>query len=266
VHNPNRPLPFVIAATEQGTLIVNHLDYKPANHEGGIIGVGSQLLRTASFDASEISNAVGLIALQRNIRGDGVVALDCGANIGVHTVSWARSMTGWGSILAFEAQQRIFYALAGNICIQNCFNAEAYHVALGAYDGSIDIPNLDYSQPASFGSLEIRKKANTEDIGQPIEYEGARLQPVKMIRIDSLNLPRVDFMKIDVEGMENDVISGSLATISRSKPIMLIEWIKSDVDLMKKTLRDLGYNFHKIGGNLLAIPKNDPAENQIRVS
>ena len=45
--------------------------------------------------------------------GDGVVAVDRGADIGVHTLEWARSMTAWGSVIAIEAQECIFYALAG---------------------------------------------------------------------------------------------------------------------------------------------------------
>jgi FkbM family methyltransferase len=51
------------------------------------------------------------------------VAIDCGANIGTHTIEWAKKMTGWGAVIGIEAQERIFYALAGNIAINNCFNA-----------------------------------------------------------------------------------------------------------------------------------------------
>lgn len=34
-------------------------------------------------------------------------------------------MAGWGAVIGIEAQQSIFYALAGNIAINNCFNAKA---------------------------------------------------------------------------------------------------------------------------------------------
>jgi FkbM family methyltransferase len=43
------------------------------------------------------------------------VAVDVGANVGAFTVLWGRHMMGWGSVHAFECQERIFYALAGNI-------------------------------------------------------------------------------------------------------------------------------------------------------
>ena len=37
--------------------------------------------------------------------GDGVMAIDCGANVGVHTLEWSRLMYGWGEVIAFEAQE-----------------------------------------------------------------------------------------------------------------------------------------------------------------
>lgn len=263
--NPHRPLPFVIAATEQGTLIVNHLDYKMIDQERGY-GVGFQLLTTAHFDATEVANANTLLALQRKVRGDGVVALDCGANIGIHTVSWARQMTGWGTVYAFEAQERIFYALAGNICLQNCFNARAFHAAIGERDGSLNIPVPDYSRPASFGSLELRRRENAEDIGQFVDYSAGALQAVKMMRIDSLGLARVDFVKIDVEGMENEALAGARETIARCRPIILVEYMKSDAAVLTASLQMSGYNCHPIGINLLAIPKGDAVEKEIRIS
>ena len=46
----------------------------------------------------------GAIGFRRCEGFDGVVAIDCGANIGVHTIEWATSMTGWGSVLSIEAR------------------------------------------------------------------------------------------------------------------------------------------------------------------
>jgi len=263
--NPHRPLPFVIAATEHGTLIVNYLDYQMTDPERGY-GVGFQLLRTAHFDAAEVALASKLLSLLRKLRGDGVVALDCGANLGIYTVSWARHMTGWGSVFAFEAQERIFYALAGNICLQNCFNARAIHAAIGERDGSLDIPVPDYCRPASFGSLELRRRDNNEYIGQAVNYDASALQPVKMMRIDSLNLTRVDFIKIDVEGMEPEALAGARETITRCRPVMFIEHVKSDADLLKESLVKSGYNCHQIGINWLALPKGDPINQDISIS
>src|SRR5215467_7471806 len=109
--NPRRKIAFVLAASDHGTMIVNRFDYHMVDQRGGI-GVGFQILETASFDASEVEFVLSLLGLRRRYYGDGVIALDCGANIGVHTVEWAKRMSGWGEVIAFEAQERVYYALA----------------------------------------------------------------------------------------------------------------------------------------------------------
>ena len=61
----------------------------------------------------------------------GRIWLDCGANIGVHAVNWARHIFPEGQVLAIEAQERIFYALAGNLLLNNVHNARAIWAAVG---------------------------------------------------------------------------------------------------------------------------------------
>src|SRR6202000_1840143 len=164
-----RNLAFVLASSNHGTMIVNRNDYRMIDAEHGY-GVGFQILQTGSFDPTEVRLVLDLLALRRKHHGDGVVAIDCGANIGVHTIEWAKAMTGWGSVLSIEAQERIYYALAGNIAINNCFNALAVNAAVSSESGTMQVPNPNYFTPSSFGSLELRQRPNTEFIGQHIDY------------------------------------------------------------------------------------------------
>jgi FkbM family methyltransferase len=53
-------------------------------------------------------------------------------------------MHGWGQVIAIEAQERVYYALAGNIAINNCFNARAMLAAVGNQSGVLRIPRPDY--------------------------------------------------------------------------------------------------------------------------
>ena len=258
-NEPKRPIAFVLASTHHGSLILNRHDYRLVDESG--YGVGYQLLNTSTFDAEEISLALQLLETRKTNYGPGVVALDCRANIGVHTVQWAKLMHHWGSVVAFEAQERIFYALAGNIALNNCFNAKAVWAAVGASTGEIGVPMPNYLAPASFGSLEIRKTATTEFIGQDIDY--SHLQTTALTSIDALGLSRVDLIKIDIEGMEVEALQGAAETLARSTPQLIIEKIKSNEQDIENILIPLGYKLFPVGINLLAVHVSDPVCHQL---
>jgi FkbM family methyltransferase len=246
---------FILASSAHGMLILSRLDY---NTVGSVsYGVGIQTLENGSFDKAEVDLTFKLLELRKKYKGDGVVAIDCGANIGIHTIDWSRRMTEWGTVIAIEAQERIFYALAGNIAINNCFNARAIYAAVSATCGVLKIPTLDYQKPASFGSLELAKLSKTESIGQTVDYSDATSTDVRMISLDSLELKRCDFIKIDVEGMEISVLDGAAGTIDRYRPIILAETIKSNKENLRSKLQALGYEAFEVGINLLAIHNSD---------
>lgn len=254
----SRPIAYVLASTNHGMMILNHHDRRVI--EGACYGVGIQILNTSSFDQPEVDSALQLLATRRDNFGDDVMALDCGANIGVHTVEWAHFMQDWGTVLAIEAQERIFYALAGNIALNNCFNARAIWAAVGSAKGSIDVPVPNYFEDSSFGSLEIRKSERTESIGQRIEYSPERSQATQLMAIDDLKLSRLDFLKIDIEGMEMEALHGASETLRRCKPQLMIERIKSNEDHLREYLSDHGYQIFSLGINLVAIHADDPAK------
>ena len=235
-------------------MIVNRNDFHRTKN--GTYGVGMQILTHSSYDQIEVKLATRLIEKRRQYYKDGVIALDCGANIGVHTIEWAKNMTEWGEVFSFEPQEKIYYALSGNIAINNCFNVTAKNVALGSEIGRIEIPTPNYNKPSSYGSLELKKKKNNEFIGQEIDYQNTK--QIDMLSIDSLKLNRIDFIKIDVEGMEEEVLKGSTMSINRFCPILLIEHIKSDINSLKNFLEKKNYEIFVVGMNILAIHKEDP--------
>jgi FkbM family methyltransferase len=254
--NTPRKIAFILAATDHGTLIFNRFDQQFVESVGGY-GLGFQLLETTSYDANEVEVVLQLLDLRRHHYGNGVIAVDCGANVGVHTVEWAKRMTDWGVVLAFEAQERIYYALAGNIAINNCFNARAIHAAVTTQPGTMKMPNPNYLAPASFGSLEIRKRENTEFIGQAIDYSESKMVDVRTVSLDSFNFPRLDLIKMDVEGMELEALAGSVKCIGSHHPILLIEVIKSDRNELRTWLENFDYSVFDGGMNFLAVHKAD---------
>jgi FkbM family methyltransferase len=261
---PPRKIAFILGSTDHGALILNRFDYRMVSENEGY-GVGFVLLETSTYEPREGVVAMQLLNFRRQHFGDGVVAVDCGANIGVHSVEWARGMTGWGSLIAIEAQERIFYALAGNIAINNCFNAQALHAAVGAQEGTLRIPVPNYLAPASFGSLELRPSDQTEFIGQQIDYSEPKLATVRMITIDSLNLPRLDLIKIDVERMEIEVLEGAKQTLQRFLPIIIVEGLKAPQHEIAAVLASYGYEWFPLELNFLAIHPSDPTRQHVTV-
>jgi len=256
--HPNRPIAFVLASSNHGTMIVNRNDHHVMNGNYHY-GVGYQILQNSCFDPAEIGFARSLLDLRRRHFGDGVFAIDGGANIGVHTVEWARHMHGWGRVLGFEAQEVVYYALAGNLAINNCLNARVRLAALGEQPGTLVVPQPDYFSHASFGSLELRQRDGGENIGQPISYEARDGASVPLASIDSLGLDRVDLIKLDVEGMELEVLRGAMGTLRRFKPMLSVEILKSDAALIRGMLGELGYNDFPAGPNLIAVHRDDPS-------
>ena len=266
MRNPPRKIAFVLAASEHGTMIVNHLDYRMRDATDAF-GVGFEILRDGAYALHEVDLALWLLSLRRQHYGDGVVAVDCGANIGVHTVEWAKLMNGWGRVIAIEAQERVFYALAGNIVINNCLNARAIHAAVAAQTGSMRIPTPDYLTPGSFGSLELRHSERTEFIGQTIDYSDAAAVDVSTITIDSLDLARLDLLKIDIEGMELEALAGATASLARCRPAVIVEAMKSGQHSLREVLEKQGYRLFNAGINLLGVHGEDKTlENFVAVN
>jgi len=265
MRNVGRKLAFVLASTNQGAMIVNRFDYRLVGPDSGI-GVGYQLLEQGAFDPVEVELAVQLLEARRRYHGDGAVAIDCGANIGAHTIEWAIAMTGWGSVIAIEAQERIYYALAGNIALNNCFNAIAMHGAVSSESGVMKIPCPNYLTASSFGSLELRQRENSEFIGQAIDYTDAKMVPVQKIALDTLQLDRVDLIKIDIEGMEMEALEGARQLIDKCHPILLIEQIKTRREQLRGWLQERGYSVVDAGINLLAVHKTDATLNELNAS
>ena len=250
-----RKLGFVLAASSHGPLIVDRFDYNRAGDR--FFGVGGEILEWSAFDPDEIDLLLGALRRRRQHFGDGVVLIDCGANIGVHTVECAVEMTGWGSVLAIEAQERLYYALAGNIALNNCFNARAVHAAVAAQDGTMRVPVPDYLQPGSFGSLELKPQGKAEFIGQNIDYSPGATEEIRCLTLDSLTLARIDVIKLDVEGMELEVLAGARQAVATHRPILLVEWLKSPKQELQKMLAGFGYQVFEAGKNFLAVHPTD---------
>ena len=139
----------------------------------------------------------------------GMVVLEIGANLGAHTVFLAKATGPQGVVHAFEPQRTIFQILCANIALNALNNVFTYQMAVGRERGIINVPNIDYSVTQNFGGLSLGNWR-----------EG---YSVHVATIDSLPLLACHFIKIDVEGMEGEVIAGAAQTIRQFRPVLYVE-------------------------------------------
>ncbi len=139
----------------------------------------------------------------------GMTAVEVGANIGSHTVALANMVGRQGRVVAFEPQRAIYQVLNANLALNGLEQVEAHWAAVGASPGEVVIDRLDMASVQNFGGYSIGKAT-----------QGDR---VRLLTVDSFQLPACHLIKIDVEGMEADVIRGAAETLKRCGPVVFCE-------------------------------------------
>jgi FkbM family methyltransferase len=229
----------VVASTAFGPMIVPPYDTY----------LSQALIRLGQYAPAEF-------ATWRPFLPAGGTVVDAGANVGAHTLAFAAAVGAEGSVFAVEPQRTLFYMLCGTIALGNLQHViTATQCALGREPGQVRVPPLDYSAPNNFGGLELRDVKEGE--------------AVPCVPLDSVTLERLDFLKIDVEGMELDVLHGATETVSRHRPV-----ISAEADREKNVPALLGWFrlnryrvwWHKpplgplwprvVSVNLLALPRD----------
>jgi FkbM family methyltransferase len=231
-----------VVATDIGTYIINKND----------TGVGWQLSEYGTYDPNELEAIKEIFKILKTGTPN-LVALDIGANIGIHSVLLSEQVGPKGVVHAFEPQRLIFNMLAGNIALNSIGNVLCHHNAVTDSAGPIKIPIYDFGKPMSFGSVELGG-AQKEDIGQiPISDKS---DIVTGICIDGMDLHQINFIKIDVEGMEIKVLKGAEKSINKFRPFILVEYLKSSQNELIDWFNLYNYNIYSgIGANYLCIPR-----------
>jgi FkbM family methyltransferase len=160
-----------------------------------------------------------------------------------------------GTVYAFEAQRMMSYALCGSAALNDLENLIVHNKALGSTIGTLGADKLDYGQPQDFGLFSL------------VNQNQESAETVDLISIDSLALPQLDFFKIDVEGMEIDVLKGSRSSIERHLPWCWIEYWKVDIEEIKAQFSGLEYQFFIMDElNLLCAPADRLAQSALNIN
>lgn len=166
----------------------------------------------------------------------GDVVVEVGANVGAITLPMARMVGPTGQVIAFEPQRPLFQCLAGTIALNSLLNVDCREAACGPVDGVSWLPRIDYTAPDNnLGAAHLI----SPDAGDGVQ--------VNVVAIDSLRLPRLDFLKLDCEGYEKSVLDGATETIERCRPILFVEDDREGAraELYAK-IGALGYTAHRV--------------------
>jgi FkbM family methyltransferase len=161
------------------------------------------------------------------------VILDIGANIGNHTVYFAKICHA-ARVICYEPQRTVFEMLVKNIEL----------------NGATDIvtpKNMGVGSELSYADIS---SVGRDNLGAT-SFTGSEHGNYPIRTVDCEDLSRLDMIKIDVEGMQIEVLRGALKTIEKFRPIIACELRsgRDDSDGTQALLTELGYRMTQIDTN-----------------
>lgn len=142
------------------------------------------------------------------------IVIEGGCHIGSHSVKLSKLAK---ILYCFEPLPESNKLLKKNLLINDCINVIVSNYGLS-----------DSISKTKFGWIPLGNIGGSGLIDNPmgkpewIENDEDNVD-VELITIDSLNLDKLDFIKLDVEGYESKVINGALNTIKKFRPIITVE-------------------------------------------
>lgn len=152
---------------------------------------------------------------------------DVGANVGNHSLFFSQVCRA-DCVIPFEVNEEAIALLRRNVAINR---AEA-----------IDLSHVGCAIGKDSGFVSLKAKWTAHNLGSATFMPSPDVTGYRMEALDKLLDGRdIDFIKIDVEGMEFDVLEGALETIRRSRPILFVEVRKHDLDRYFSVMSSMNY-------------------------
>ncbi|MGE5110838.1 MAG: FkbM family methyltransferase [Acidobacteriaceae bacterium] len=183
-----------------------------------------------------------LIRLLQSIDTNGWTCFDVGANVGAITLALAQFVGPTGKIYSFEPGPPNLARLRANLDLNPTLanRVEVIEAGVGRTPGELfwaeEKGNPGNALVGNTGSCKI-----------------------KVITLDNFvrerTVSRLDFLKIDVEGMELDVMQGAVETLRRSHPMLYFETLPrytetgagaTFTDMQQFLVKELGYTLHRV--------------------
>ncbi len=192
--------------------------------------------------------------LARRLVKPGMTVFDVGANLGDYSILLSKLVGDSGTVYVFEPTSGIFEKLTARLQTYNCANVRLFQQAVFSKEGPIEFNEFPESQSV-WNSVGVPKieKPGSEEYFAPVKTE-----IVAATALDSFcrqhNVDTIDYLKIDVEGAERDVLQGA-ATLLNRRAIRFVQFEISQNMLagMQRRAHDIfellgryGYECHRI--------------------
>ncbi len=183
--------------------------------------IQSQIIASNNFYEEDFLSLLRSITLDR--AGN---VIDVGANIGNHSIFFS-NICDFKKCISIEPNPQVFEILQKNIALNNLEDkVEALNCGAGKEKS---VSYLGKSNARNLGATSLNPQDKTS-------------KQVEIIAIDELGLDSLDLLKIDVEGMAVEVISGATETLMKYKPIVFVELFEHEFDDGQRILDGLGYS------------------------
>lgn len=147
----------------------------------------------------------------------GMRCIDIGASFGIYTLTMAKRVGETGKVVAFEPTPETHEYLEIGIAANGFKNVEAFDMAIGAECGFAEI---------ALCSINEGNHIVTEEYGNSHNFP---THTVDVVNLDEFLMPRydwlagVDFVKMDVEGYEQQVLEGGKEFFKAESPLVMFE-------------------------------------------
>ncbi len=145
--------------------------------------------------------------LMRRYVSCGDTVIDVGANLGTTVLPLARVVGDQGRVIAFEPQPLMAQCLQTTLTLNEIFHVTLLTAAAGRHSGWGRIPAKRIDDVGNFGGVTLAETG----------------LPIPVLRLDDLAVEACALLKIDVEGMEWEVLQGAQETLLRHQPALYLE-------------------------------------------
>jgi FkbM family methyltransferase len=147
--------------------------------------------------------------------------VNVGAHIGTVCLPLAKVAA---RVTAFEPFPRSFDHLKRNVELNSMRNVRMYNAALGdKHERIFFLDDTSERIKRNSGGMHVLTADDVRSGARSAHMARADDAGVPCVTLDSLDLPRIDAMLVDVEGMEDKLLAGARTTLRRDLPLLLIE-------------------------------------------